>query len=597
MRKRTTWSAIGIVALTLAAAPAGADDPRQDDVLFSINVQDFSYPERSAMTVLRILAIHEQYGIPVDFYLTGPIAAAYERIAPDLLERLRESRVASVNYHVRPPCPYYTQYDWLGLSRMDQTTRRATIRNYETHGLNLRTGQPTLEEGGYARLGGLLGEAPICASLQSDAAVGADAQSVFVDLGLRMMAVHQSQCINLGDQRNGTWLRPEHFDLKLFHHVGEDVPTLLEDAFAQAHAASGAVAPYFVGIKMHDNDFFAEDSAWVTVYMYGRRTPPFETNLRSALLPESEQAAVWDHYEATVAYVAKEKIRIAATSVRGLLRQLQSGVAPTGSGSAPAPVSSKLYVSGTMHIESVPTNWPDCDALVAFFERATRTGMRWSIGADLGWLTGEPRAAEVIRRTEALGVQWDVHAHESADRPTCSARIALLGGHPTSVVSGFLVRELEALRQPVAAPNGTTWQAEVLWGGADLAGHGEGADLDLIGVWRPESSLEFTTHDPEGSLIDVSGGPLAPADLEALAREVQAARNAPPVLSASVMVAPRTLTLVGSVDGIDAIEALAARLAAITSVEWATIDETAQAWVEAGEVPSVQEIGDPVGSN
>ncbi len=88
---------------------------KQDNVIFSINVQDFSYPDKSIATVYRILDLHERYGVPVDVYLTTTMTDLFEHQAPDLLQRLRASSRAAVSYHVRPPKPYYTGFDWAGL--------------------------------------------------------------------------------------------------------------------------------------------------------------------------------------------------------------------------------------------------------------------------------------------------------------------------------------------------------------------------------------------------------------------------------------------------------------------------------------------------
>ncbi len=574
-----------LALLLLAAAPALADDPpREEYAIFSINVQDFSYPQRSAATVRKILEIHEKYEVPVDFYLTGTIAQCYETVAPDLVERIARSPLASVCYHVRPPAPYYVRYDWMGLSEKDRAEQVRVVREYETHGLDLATGKPTAEDGGYAALAKSAGYAPVCASLQSDGALSRAVQSVFVDLGLRMMAVHGTRGINLGDRRDGTYLRPEHFDLKLFHYPERTARDLVEDAFAQARRAEGARAPYFVGIKMHDNDFFAEESAWVTVYQRGRRSPPWDPSRRSPLLAEEDQADMWRHYESTVAWVAGAKDRIGAVNAPRVLEMVGRG--RSGNSSSEAPARSVLHVSGTMHIETRRENWPDPEALVAFFRRATATGMRWSIGADIGWLEGEPRAREVIRATEALGVQWDVHAHRHVDRANCAAAIERLGGHPTSVASGFLIEELDSLRKPVAGSGGARWRALVLWGGANRPGHGQGADQEVSGVWRPLSAEAFTTHDPDGSLVVVGSAHLGLADLERIAGA--SPRSEAPVRSASIMVAPRTLTLVGTADGIDAMETAARRLGERADVRWATIEETARAWERAGGVPVVE---------
>jgi hypothetical protein len=124
-----------------------------------------------------------------------------------------------------------------------------------------------------------------------------------------------------------------------------------------------------------------------------------------------------------------------------------------------------------MHIESNRMSWPDPDRLVDFSRRATAagrtegrsTGMRWSIGADIGWLEGAPRVAHVIRHTESLGVEWDVHAHQGPDWANVEAAIARLGGHPNTVAAGGLLRELDAPRDTITGHDGATWRADILW--------------------------------------------------------------------------------------------------------------------------------------
>jgi hypothetical protein len=243
-----------------------------------------------------------------------------------------------------------------------------------------------------------------------------------------------------------------------------------------------------------------------------------------------------------------------------------------------------------MHIETRRLSWPEPDALLAFFKRATATGMRWSIGADIGWLEGEPRAGQIIRATEALGVQWDVHAHELADRANCAAAIKRLGGHPTGVASGVLVGELDSFRTPIKGRDGAAWQAQVLWGFAFRPGHGPGADDHAVGLWRPKSSAEHAVHDPAGTLTAYGSGHLGLAELEAFAREKPASVRGAKVVGVSVMVAPRTLRTIGAGDGmgedLEALETWAARLATQPQVRWATIAETAEAWQAQGANPS-----------
>ena len=583
--------ALAVLSAVFGLLPPGSLDTVQaaseSYVVFSINVQDFAYPDKSIAALNRILDIHERYGVPVDFYLTTTMTDIYQRQSPQLIQRLLSSPVSSVSYHVRPPNPYYVGYDWLGLGSLSSAQQYAAIMNYETHGLDLITGQPTSEPGGYQKLKDILGYAPYVAAKQTDAEAGPASGAVFKDLGARFFIVH-GHASNLGDKLDGVYIRPEQFDLRLFEHIGEKPKSLINGAFAEAREDPTAVAPYFIGVKMHDNDFFAADSAWVTVYVNGPRRPPFDTSKKSALLSDSEQEAVWSQYEGTVAYVASKSKKYKVVNAPMIWRML-GGIEPS-----PSPAATALYISGTMHIETNRSSWPNPDQLIAFFARATAAGksggrtsaMRWSVGADIGWLQGEPRAAEVITRTEAMGVEWDVHAHEMADRATCSASITQLGGHPNKVASGVIATEIDALRSLVRGGGGATWQAEVLWGIVRQANHGPGSDDDAIGVWRPRSSAEWTAHDPNGALIAVGGGTRRLQEIEAYAGRLASTQGLPPVLSATIMVAPGTLTIVNTGDGIDAIEAWASRMSSVSGVKWGNIRESAAAWVAAGSVGS-----------
>jgi hypothetical protein len=53
-----------------------------DWLTFTLNVQDFAYPERSAATVDRVITLHEQYKVPVDIYLTDTALANFEASYP-----------------------------------------------------------------------------------------------------------------------------------------------------------------------------------------------------------------------------------------------------------------------------------------------------------------------------------------------------------------------------------------------------------------------------------------------------------------------------------------------------------------------------------
>lgn len=286
---------------------------------FVLNTQDFSYPELSRATVERVLDLHEDLGVPLDVSLTTTMTDLFAAQAPSLLERLRDSRVATVNYHTRPPQPYHTDYDWLGLTRMTSAQLYDAIMQYETHGLDLVTGQPTAAPGSFQRLADLMGEAPVCVGNASNASLQTQVDGLFGALGASMVVVN-GRAANIGEKRNGLYLRPEHCDLKLFEHFGEDPATVLTTAMNDARAADGGRAPYFVGIKMHDNDFFAEDSAWTTVYLKARRkTPNWDTTRKSPLLSADVQKGMWNLYEGTVRYAASLGSRMPLVNVRRML--------------------------------------------------------------------------------------------------------------------------------------------------------------------------------------------------------------------------------------------------------------------------------------
>jgi len=311
-------------ALIPGAAPGLLAQSPQVYTFFALNTQDFAYPQQSADLVWRVIDLHESLDVPIDVSLTTTMVDLYESQYTDLMRRLSTSRVVCLGYHGRPPLPYHSDPDWLGMSRMSSDQQRSTIYNYETHGLDLTTGQPTLAAGGYAKLVSLAGYAPPSVGiLVEGATLQASADAVLAQLGAQFGVVH-GRAANLGDKRNQLYVRPEHYDLKLFQQTGRSATTVLDEAIAAAPATDGGRAPFVVGVKMHDNDFFAEDSAWTTVYLArgARQGPPWNTALKSALLSTAAQQQMWDLYESTVRYAASIRSRVPIANSRDWQRAL-----------------------------------------------------------------------------------------------------------------------------------------------------------------------------------------------------------------------------------------------------------------------------------
>ena len=570
---------------TVGGALGGAADAG-DWLSFSINVQDFSYPDLSAATVQRIVELHERYRVPVDIYLSDTMLDIYQASYPALMAKLTGSPYVGLNYHMRPPKPYYLNYDWAGLAALPLAEQTARIQAYESVVVDLTTGQPTARAGGYQLLRTLPNARPaIVPAFQADEPLLEATAAAFKALGATWSLAHTGGPLNLGDSGRGLFLRPEHHDLKLFELTAQPAATVIDAAFAAAHDAAGARAPFFVGAKMHDNDFFAQKSAWNVVYVDGGKRPPWNPSAKSPLKSSAEQAAQWAIYEGAVQYADAQRRRLGLAASAGIA-QLRGSAADAG--------GAVLHVSGTMHIESVPTNWPDVDALIDFFRRAVAAGrtasqpggMKWSIGADIGWLQGEARAAEVIRTLAPLGVEFDVHAHSAADRAACAERIRAFGGTPTTVASGLLASEIDGLRSAQVGSGGTSWQAQTLWGLVTSVGHGSSSDDTAAGLWRPRSSADWKAHDPAGALVAVGNGGRTLAAAEQLAQQLGTGTHVQPVYSSTINVAPKTLTVVGTSDGIAQIEAWAARVGALPQVRWSSIAGTAAAFQAAGGLPS-----------
>lgn len=316
-RRFLSRSAVAAAGVMLGSGRAGAA-PSDVGVMFTLNVQDFTYPDLTAQLLTAALDLHESLGVPFDISLTTWMVDLLQQ-APDIARRLVTSPMVCLNYHTRPPQPYHVNYDWAGLSALTHAQQYDFIRNYETHGLNMTTGQPDARPGSYQYYAQLIGHAPTTVGDLAENSIQAAADAVFRDLGTRMCIVH-GRATNLGDTRNGLFTRPEHVDYRLFEYVGQDPRPVLEAAFTTARSTSGARAPYMVGIKMHDNDFFAEESAWVTVYQQSRRAPSWDTSRRSPRIPWETTLAMWSLWETLVRYVVSEQIAVVNST--GVLRYL-----------------------------------------------------------------------------------------------------------------------------------------------------------------------------------------------------------------------------------------------------------------------------------
>lgn len=551
--------------------------------IFSINTQDFSYTDSSAAFLNRIIDLHEQKKIPVDVYLTTWMATIYKEQYPALFNRIKTSPMVTACYHTRAPLPYRNGYNWAHMENMTVEQKTSLVINYETHRLNLTTGQPLLEPGGFQFLKDNLGYAPVAAAHAADPSSGDIPENVYKSMGAKVLIDH-SKTVNLGDKKWGLVLRPEHYDLKLFEEAGTaPVEQIVDHAIQQARLAAGAKSPYFIGVKMHDNDFFAENSAWLTVYGK-RKIPNWDITQKSKLLTPTQQSVQWDAYTGMLNYVSENRSKIKCISVRDLV---DNSITDNHVNQEP-----KLYIAGTMHIETSPNKWPsEADSLLPLFSRLSMMGkksdlstMKWSIGPDIGWLQKEPKARKVLTALEGIGVSIDIHAHNANDRAKISQLLVSWGLHPTNVANGAIVTEIDLLRLPQTY-GGTSWQCEYLMGINLNGNHLADADDSHAGLWKPKSSTEYLVHDPSKNIIIVGGYTRNIDDIEMLSGNLNASH---PVSSAIVMIDPVTFKTPKESFDEATIKSWASRMALKPNVVWGNATQIAQAWKNAGGINSQQ---------
>lgn len=254
---------------------------------------------------------------------------------------------------------------------------------------------------------------------------------------------------------------------------------------------------------------------------------------------------------------------------------------PTVSSSPPT----TLYISTSMHIETKFDSWPqDTEAFLSFLQQIIDAGMRWSIGGDIGWLENADNAQEIVTRSAAMGVEWDIHAHKVEDYAKISAILNSWGVRPTGVISGFLIKDFDRLQQTYTY-NGFSWSPSVIWGGVFCPGHREGCDDLSVSLYRPTSNNQYDVHNPNGNLIKLGGGSHQLADAEVLAEQIAQGQHPYPVIGYTIMVEPETLRIATTeTDDLNVILAFVERMNQYPFVRWATIEETATAWVQAGGV-------------
>lgn len=296
-----------------------------DNITFSLNWQDFSYPSNSAAELRTLLNQHEASRVPVDVFLTTWQTDILLTNAPEIFGRLQSSAWVDMGYHVRPPKPYANDFVWTN------TTSYADITNYEAHGLDLSNGVPTSASGGYAKLTSLMGYAPtiVGPNAATNAGVASNVFRAFTNAGAGLFVEHRDVAVNVGDKRFGSYLRPESYDWKLIEYFkGSNDVNTIDKAFTNAHSSVQGVPPWFVGVKLHDNDLIATQSAWEFVYNSPARIkpqwliPPWDWTAKAGRLTGAESDSRRAVYTNAVAAVATRHTTLNVMDARDTLSLL-----------------------------------------------------------------------------------------------------------------------------------------------------------------------------------------------------------------------------------------------------------------------------------
>lgn len=293
-------------------------------VRFSLHAEDFLLVENSASAVADILDVHERYVVPLDVYLTDPVVRAYQESAPELIERLKSSSVVSIAYDIRPPSPYFTNFDYAGLAALDDVALADTLRAYESAQLDLQTGE--LQE----VVGGLQFVQDTFENVRAVSLM--DARGFEAVLG-KLMSQYGVVFAGL----SGEWGIEE----QIFGLSALPQQEVIDVAGLRGQQAAGIMdrslegvdteATHFVHFEVVDSAFYTARPAWHYVYYSDvdqkiPAQPPFDLGAYQgnvSFQSSDVQQALIDVYESLVAEVSSRE-HVTGLNAQGLMEVLEN---------------------------------------------------------------------------------------------------------------------------------------------------------------------------------------------------------------------------------------------------------------------------------
>ncbi len=302
-------------------------------VNFALNTHDWVFPEKSADAVLRTIAIHEKYNVPLDVYVDDQVFQIFVNEYPEIITQLKTSSVVTVSYHSRPPTPTYYQFDLFNFSTKSEQELYPLLLEYEEHAINLSTGLLEEKAGGYQFVKDTIGYAPVTVSLlQNTEAEKRVMVKIYTEKGARLGIIH-GRVIQKGQRLYGMLLRPEDVEIKWYEQLRRYMAgKVTAESFLTAEVQQAGGGPgLFLNLKMHENNFYTSGTPFALVYYADEDkeiplSPPFDISqgVKTAQFKSAEEnTALWQWYEDGVAYVAAHPELYTAVSTKDIAEMIQ----------------------------------------------------------------------------------------------------------------------------------------------------------------------------------------------------------------------------------------------------------------------------------
>jgi hypothetical protein len=297
--------------------------PKVPAITFAINVHDWTHPDESAQILLRLIDLFEKNGVRGDFYFTEQITRQLVEQHPEVIQRFKQSDM-TINYHVRAPHPLVSGFG-AELKNLDKDDYLQTMLDYETFALDLETGGlDHSRSGGYTYVAEIFGSKPVVVPKSK----------VYAELGGQMVLVYHEEGTKIEqpfDYVHGMLIRPSDFSVTRNTIIdGSDnfwwnmisTPNgadyhpvhILELYLTEWDNHDYARAPFITSL-IHENNFYRSGPVgWSSIYYSVEQnkrklpvSPPYDLNAPdpSHLRSEKDREAIWQAYEALVAYAAQ----------------------------------------------------------------------------------------------------------------------------------------------------------------------------------------------------------------------------------------------------------------------------------------------------